>query len=91
MYYVFLNKKTVASSDDLYRCFREGFHFPEYFGNNLDALYDCLTESCDKRMVVISNRKYLEETLGPLFNGVCHVLSDAAKESPSLKIFKISI
>lgn len=77
--------------DELYRRFSEGFHFPSYFGFNLDALYDCLTEGNSKRIVVISNRAYLEKNLGPDFSRVCRVLADAAKESPALKAFYISL
>ena len=91
MEYVFINKKNVASMDELYRRFSEGFHFPSYFGSNLDALYDCLTEGADKRIVVVSNKAYLEKTLGQDFSRVCRVLADAAKESPALKVYNISI
>lgn len=91
MDYVFLNKRTVKSKEDLYRCFAEGFHFPEHFGTNLDALHDCLTEGNEKRIVVISDKKYLEETLGATYKGLCRVLGDAKKENSSLKIFGISL
>ena len=91
MDYVFLNKKTVNSRDELFTCFAEGFHFPEHFGANLDALYDCLTEGCAERTVVISDKVWLEEVLGPTYRGLCRVLADASKESPSLKVFEISL
>lgn len=91
MDYVFLNKKNVTSMDDLYKCFSEGFRFPDYFGHNLDALYDCLTEGTDKRIVVVSNKAYLKETLGKDFDRVCRVLADAARENQSLKVFNISV
>lgn len=91
MDYVFLNKRTVKSREDLYRCFAQGFGFPPHFGANLDALHDCLTEGNEKRIVVISDKKYLEETLGATYKGLCRVLDDAKKENSSLKIFGISL
>lgn len=34
----------IQTKEDLHRLFRETLSFPEWYGNNLDALYDCLTE-----------------------------------------------
>lgn len=34
---------TIASTEDFYVVCKEKFVLPDYFGNNLDALYDCLT------------------------------------------------
>lgn len=33
----------IRTKDDLHRIFRETLAFPEWYGNNLDALHDCLT------------------------------------------------
>lgn len=34
----------IQTKEDLHRIFRETLSFPEWYGNNLDALHDCLTE-----------------------------------------------
>lgn len=34
----------IQTKEDLHRIFRETLSFPDYYGNNLDALHDCLTE-----------------------------------------------
>ncbi len=75
--------------DDLYKCFAEGFQFPEYFGNNLDALYDCLTEDSSDRVVFISDISDLEVILGAGLKRVRRVLADASAESPSLRVVEI--
>lgn len=33
----------IRSREDLHRIFAEELHFPAWYGNNLDALHDCLT------------------------------------------------
>ena len=35
----------IKTKEDLHRIFRETLRFPEWYGNNLDALYDCLSEA----------------------------------------------
>lgn len=39
-----LSARTVVDRKELFDLFADQFAFPEYFGFNLDALYDCL---CD--------------------------------------------
>lgn len=44
---IILDLRTVNNRDELYDIIAERFEFPDYFGRNLDALYDCLTEICE--------------------------------------------
>ncbi len=47
--------KSVSSKTDLFRLFSENLSFPECFGENWDALYDCLRDLSwlhEKRVVV---------------------------------------
>lgn len=43
-YLVSLPGTQLIDSRSIYSHLRECLEFPEYFGNNLDALYDCLTD-----------------------------------------------
>jgi len=38
----------IETPEDFHRIFRETLSFPEWYGNNLDALHDCLTEISGK-------------------------------------------
>ncbi len=38
--------------------------FPSYFGNNLDALSDCLSELSTDAVIILMNRDSLLEALG---------------------------
>ena len=56
---------------------------PEYYGGNLDALHDCLTELSDVTLVLHDTQAMRESSYGAR---VLSVLEDAARESPSLRL-----
>ena len=58
-----------------------------YYGNNLDALYDSLTDIQKEQTIIIP-----KEIMNPLYLGtygkqMIRVFEDAAKENPHLQIF----
>lgn len=59
---------------------------PEWWGRNLDALYDCLTEPGEPRLLVLADRAAMEET--SFGRRLLRVLEDAAEDNPSLQLEK---
>ena len=43
-----------SSQDDLHEYLARELDFPEYYGNNLSALADCLSEICEPTLISIS-------------------------------------
>ena len=39
-----LEVSACETAEDLHRALAEGLHFPAWYGGNLDALHDCLTD-----------------------------------------------
>ena len=75
------------TKEDAHSYLKKKLAFPDYYGNNLDALYDCLTDIYDKQTIIIP-----EEIMTPLYLGtygkqMLRVFEDAAKENPHLQIF----
>ena len=65
-------------------CLARAFDLPDWWGRNLDALHDCLTEIGEPTRVELLNRGALEDTRFGL--GVLRVLTDAAGENPRLEL-----
>ena len=60
-----LDGKDMTNRDKAYRIIEQSMHFPEWFGHNLDALADCLSElPGDKTAIVFVNTDVLRENLG---------------------------
>ena len=58
--------------------------FPEYYGNNLDALFDCLTDmrACDIKIINAGGLNKLEEYGGALMA----VFNEAASSNDRIRI-----
>ncbi len=53
---------------------------PEWYGRNLDALYDCLTEPGELIQLTIQDLDALEKHLGGYAHAFLRVLKDASEE-----------
>lgn len=45
--------KGVKYYSDIHKALKEGLGFPNYYGENLDALWDCLTETVGSNVKII--------------------------------------
>ena len=75
----------ISGWDALYDQLSEELALPEWFGRNLDALYDCLTDLHDCQITIYRWEK-LAERLGKKSSALRQVLSDAGLENNSLTV-----
>ena len=85
MKYVFLDGERLLSHADLHRAFSEALDFPPYYGNNLDALRDCLTERTEPVAVIAVNTGLLKEHMGRRWKPFLRLMDDLAREQPPLR------
>ena len=62
----------------------ERLALPDYYGKNLDALYDLLCERSAPTRLVIRDRSAILGNLGPYGEALLRTLEDAAGENPTL-------
>ena len=77
---ILLDGEKIKSKSDVHAAFAEALSFPEYYGNNLDALHDMLTEGKDEIGVICVNVGALSENLGKWWKSLLRLLHDVSDE-----------
>lgn len=75
-----LDGALFGNSNQVLNYMANTLRFPAYFGGNLDALYDCLTERCGETTIRLKNWP----DHGRLHH-IAMVIRDAAEENRDLK------
>jgi len=70
----------------LHQQLADAFSFPEWYGHNLDALYDCLSEVAEETELILSNWHALEYRLGDFSGKLVYVFHCATEDNPDLKV-----
>jgi ribonuclease inhibitor len=83
---IILDGSTIKSREQLHGFLAEKLHFPEWYGKNLDALYDCLTEISEETELTLTNHAALETALGAYGIVFQKVLTQAAEENPLFRV-----
>jgi len=81
MTHIVLDGSVIRDRTELHELLRERLSLPDWYGRNLDALHDCLTDLRDVT-VVLRNAGALTEALGGYGETVLRVFRDAAEENP---------
>lgn len=54
----------IEDREQLHEYLKQELQLPDHYGNNLDALHDCLSEKQDIRVITIAHFDELEAKLG---------------------------
>ena len=66
---------------------QERFGFPAYYGRNLDALYDLLTEIRTPTRILLWNKNQLLRSLESYGDAMVECFEQAAAENPNIELF----
>ena len=80
-----LDGEVLTDQKALHDRLAEDLGFPDWYGRNLDALYDCLTDLAGAE-VVIRRPEAMEHTFGKYAARFMKVLGRAAEENPGFQV-----
>ena len=70
---------------EIHKILKDKFGFPEYYGENLDALWDCLDNYCDYNLhVYIKGLSDLPEDFNNYIVKMLEVFEDVHEETPNI-------
>ena len=76
-----LDGKDMTSRETAYRVIERTMGFPDWFGHNLDALADCLSElDSDATAIVFVNTDAMADRLGPYAGKILSCFRDVSDE-----------
>lgn len=81
-----LDGGSVGNRETLHRVLAAELQFPDWYGGNLDALHDCLTEINQPTELVIRGSDALETALGSYAAAFRRVLADSAAQNDALTV-----
>ena len=76
-----LDGNLLSDLTQIHDYLKEQLDFPEYYGKNLDALHDCLTDLCDVEITITAPVQD-----GAIFQKVLRVFKAADRENDELKV-----
>ena len=78
---IILDGNILADATQVHDYLKEMLEFPEYYGKNLDALHDCLTDLENVEITITS-----PEEDGAIFQRILRVFKAADRENETLHL-----
>ena len=79
MQIIVLDGARMTSKRETHLYLAQTLRFPVYYGRNLDALYDCLTEFLSGSIIILRNESAMLSSLGEYGESLLQVLKDSAR------------
>ncbi|AME07404.1 barstar family protein [Bacillus siamensis] len=81
MIVVIIDGKDITSTEALHRILKDKLDFPDYYGENLNALWDCLTGWIEYPLTLVwKNFEISQKALGSDADDVLRILKKAEAE-----------
>ena len=80
---VIINCENLHDRKQAHEYLAQMLNFPEHYGKNLDALFDCLTELSDCTIILKGEESLSQDNYGAK---VRKVMEKAAQSNPGLKL-----
>ena len=83
---VIVDGALILNREMLHDTLSTALRLPAWYGRNLDALYDCLTDVQEETVVVLRDRAALEEHLGGYGRRFMRLLEEVSRENPHIRL-----
>ena len=83
---IIIDGEKINDMQELHDIFAKELSFPEWYGNNLDALHDMLTELGEDITVTLQNRDALYEKINVRYGRFIKMLEHAKKENEHITL-----
>ncbi len=81
MRYALLYGAELQNMDGFHADIAKKLAFPDWYGHNFDALYDCLTDICEDTTLIFFDASAFAEKAGQKGRILLRVLADAEEEN----------
>lgn len=85
-----LDGMEIQSMEEVHDLFARGLDLPEWYGRNLDALFDCLTDAHELVTVRLLHEDELRERLGRRGSALIRLLRRTSRETPNVTLLEES-
>lgn len=85
---IVLDGLEIESLEAVHDRFAQDLSLPEWYGRNLDALFDCLTDLKEPVTVRLLHQEALEDRLGRRGRALARLLRRAAAENPQVTLLE---
>ena len=70
---------------DIHKAIKESLGFPDYYGENLDALWDCMRYYTDEQIkIIIKGKSKLPDDWQDYMDKIIKIFDDVHKQSPNI-------
>lgn len=83
---IVLEGKAMADRVSAHNHLTERLELPSYYGRNLDALFDVLTEISQDTEIVLNDPSVVVELMGRYGEALLGTLQEAAEQNPNLTV-----
>lgn len=81
-----LDGKEIQNQEILHDILTDSLQFPYWYGRNLDALYDCLTDMQEEAEIQFLHEDILKEHLGAYAESLTKAVRMAAEENAGIHV-----
>lgn len=86
MEHILLDGGAFVDKATTHALLKEQLQLPDYYGNNLDALWDCLVSDFTPKMITIRNPQRIVDNLGRYGQSLLRLFEELKEQNEEIRI-----